>query len=122
MSVLSETSPVVRCPGSGSGLTAAVFWVEVLVDGVERVLLLAAVLPGSQHVPHTLMQEGVLTLKHTPDQNTAGFFSQLRTGSGSGSVPQSGPCAAGAAAGRTRSRTSRCLPWSPAAAEPGPRR
>lgn len=120
MSVLSETSPVVRCPGSGSGLTAAVFWVEVLVDGVERVLLLAAVLPCSQHVPHTLMQEGVLTLKHTPDQNTAGFYAQLRTGSGF--VPQSGPCAAGAAAGRTRSRTGRCLLWSPAAAEPGPRR
>lgn len=34
---------------------AAVLRVEVLVDGVKRILLLAAMLPGSQDVTHTLM-------------------------------------------------------------------
>lgn len=47
------------------GLTAAVLGVKVLVDGVERVLLLAAMFPGSQDVTHTLVQEGILTLQHT---------------------------------------------------------
>lgn len=43
-------------------LTAAVLRVEVLVDGVEKVLLLTAMLPGSQDVPDTLVQEAVLAL------------------------------------------------------------
>lgn len=47
------------------GLTAAVLGVKVLVDGVERVLLLAAMFPRSQDVTYTLVQEGVLTLQHT---------------------------------------------------------
>ena len=47
------------------GLTAAVLGVEVFVDGVERVLLFAAMFPGSQDVPYTLVQEGILALQHT---------------------------------------------------------
>lgn len=43
-------------------LTAAVLRIEVLIDGVQKVLLLAAMLPGSQDVPNTLVQEGVLAL------------------------------------------------------------
>lgn len=46
-------------------LTSAVLGVEVLVDGVEGVLLLSAVLPGPQDVPDTLVQEGVLALQHS---------------------------------------------------------
>lgn len=42
----------------------AVLRIEVLVDGVERVLLFTAMFPGSQDIPNTLVQEGVLTLKH----------------------------------------------------------
>lgn len=42
----------------------AVLRVEVLVDGVERVLLFTVMFPGSQDVPNTLVQEGVLRLKH----------------------------------------------------------
>lgn len=45
-------------------LASAVLGVEVLVDGVERVLLLAAMLSGSQDVPDALMQEGKLALQH----------------------------------------------------------
>lgn len=48
-------------PGGGL-LTAAVLRVEVLVDGVEGEVLLAAMLPGPQNVPNTLVQEGVLAL------------------------------------------------------------
>lgn len=62
-----------------AALTAAVLRVEVLVDGVQKVLLLAAMLPGSQDVPNTLVQEGVLALGHgghtgglVPDQT--GFY------------------------------------------------
>jgi len=56
------------------GPTVAVLGVEVLVDGVQRVLLLAAVLSGSEDVAHALMQEGVLTLKHT---HTHGEFTAV---------------------------------------------
>lgn len=37
-----------------------------------------------------------------------------------GGVPQSGPCAGGAAAGRTHSRTGQWFLWSPSAAELDP--
>lgn len=53
-------------------LTAAVLRVEVLVDGVQRILLLAAMLPGSQDVPDTLVQEGVLALRHREDTGGRG--------------------------------------------------
>lgn len=46
-------------------LTATVLRVEVFVDGVERILLFAAMFSGSQDVPYTLVQEGILALKHT---------------------------------------------------------
>lgn len=52
-------------PEQKASLTAAQLRVEVLVDGVERILLLAAMLPGSEDVPHTLVKEGVLALQHT---------------------------------------------------------
>lgn len=52
--------------GSAAGpLTSAKLGVEVLVDGVEGVLLLAAVFPGPQDIPDTLVQEGVLALQHS---------------------------------------------------------
>lgn len=41
---------------------SAVLRVEVFVDGVERVLLFAAMLSGSQDIPNTLIQEGILAL------------------------------------------------------------
>ena len=46
-------------------LTAAVLRVEVFIDGVQRILLFAAMFPGSQDVPHALMQEGILALQNT---------------------------------------------------------
>lgn len=45
-------------------LTAAVLRVEVLIDGVQRILLLAAMFPGLHNVPDTLVQEGVLALPY----------------------------------------------------------
>lgn len=59
-----EPVPPVQLLAKLAVLTAAVLGVEVLVDGVQRVLLLAAMLPGSQNVPDTLVQEGVLALPH----------------------------------------------------------
>lgn len=46
-------------------LTAAVLGVKVFIDGVQRILLFAAVFPGSQDVPNTLVQESILALQHT---------------------------------------------------------
>lgn len=48
-------------------LTAAVLGVKVFVDGVQRILLFTAMFPGSQDVPYTLVQEGILALQHTHD-------------------------------------------------------
>lgn len=48
-------------------LTAAVLRVEVFIDGVQRVLLLAAIFAGPQDVSNTLVQEGILTLEHRSD-------------------------------------------------------
>lgn len=45
--------------------------VEVLVDGVQRILLLAAMLSGSEDVPHTLVEEGVLALQHSRSVQSA---------------------------------------------------
>lgn len=46
-------------------LTAAVLGVKVFVDGVQRILLFTALFPGSQDVPYTLVEEGILALQHT---------------------------------------------------------
>lgn len=46
-----------------NSVTSAVLRVEVFVDGVERVLLFAAMLSGSQDIPNTLIQEGILALQ-----------------------------------------------------------
>lgn len=54
-----------------SVLTAAGLRVEVLIDGEQRILLLAAMFPGSQDVPHTLVQEGVLALGHRETPGSA---------------------------------------------------
>lgn len=48
-----------------AALTTAVLGIEVFIDGVERILLFAAMLSGSQDISDTLVQEGVLTLEHT---------------------------------------------------------
>lgn len=52
----------VKVSASSVDEVSAVLRVEVFIDGVERILLLAAMFPGSQDVPNTLVQEGILTL------------------------------------------------------------
>lgn len=51
-----------RWRGGRGSLTSLGREAHVLVDGTEEVLLLAAQLPGSQDVPDTLVQVGVLAL------------------------------------------------------------
>lgn len=111
------------------GLTVAELRVEVLIDGVQRVLLLAAMFSGSEDVPHTLVKEGILALQHTRKwvqmvdhiQRALPVVLPCR-GQMGGGVPQSGPCADGAGGGQTHSRTGRWFLLSPTAAEPDPRR
>jgi len=45
------------------GDTSVCVVVDVLIDGVQEVLLFPAQLPGSQHVAHTLVEVGVLALQ-----------------------------------------------------------
>lgn len=62
MSSLLESMDVTVCLASSVDEIAAVLRVEVFIDGVQRILLFAAMFPGSQDVPHALMQEGILAL------------------------------------------------------------
>ena len=55
----------VRAKYKAVSLTAAVLGVKVFIDGVQRILLFAAVFPGSQDIPDTLVQESILALQHT---------------------------------------------------------